>query len=198
MASTLRIATQADATAVQAIYAPIVENTFISFETETPTALEMAERIKKTLEFFPYLVCEHDSQVIGYAYAGKHRERAAYQWAADVTVYIHGDFRGGGVGRALYTALIAMLTGQGFYQAFAVIALPNAGSIGIHEAFGFKLVGVSTNIGYKMGAWHDVGVWQAQLQSLDLPPRPLIPFPEYSQTAGTISALDHAQNLLRL
>jgi phosphinothricin acetyltransferase len=198
MAAFIRVATPADAPAIQAIYGPIVENTIISFETEPPTVAEMAGRIQKTLEFFPYLACEYNGAVIGYVYAGKHRERAAYQWAVDVTAYIREDYRGKGVGKALYTALMAMLAGQGFYQAFAVIALPNAGSVGIHESFGFKPVGISTNIGYKMEGWHDVGVWQAPIQPLDLPPRPLQPFPEFIKTAGAAAALQKGTALLRL
>ena len=198
MAAFIRIATPEDAPAIQAIYAPIVENTIISFETEPPTVAEMAGRIKKTLDFFPYLVCEYNGEVIGYVYATKHRERAAYQWAADVSAYIREDFRGKGVGKALYTALKAMLAGQGFYHAYAGIALPNAASAALHEAVGFKPLGVYHQVGYKLGNWHDAGWWELQIQPLDLPPRPLQPFPEYAKTAGAAAALQVGNALLRL
>ena len=198
MSALIRIATLADAASIQAIYAPVVENTIISFETEPPTVAEMEGRIKKTLEFFPYLVCEHNNKVIGYVYATKHRERAAYQWAVDVTAYIQEDSRGKGIGKALYTALNAMLAGQGFYHAYAGIALPNAASVGLHESVGFKPLGVYRQVGYKVGAWHDVGWWELTLQPLELPPRPLMPFPEYARTAGAGAALAKGTALLRL
>jgi phosphinothricin acetyltransferase len=158
----------------------------------------MAGRIKKTLEFFPYLVCEYDGEVIGYVYATKHRERAAYQWAVDVTAYIREDYRGKGVGKALYTALNALLAGQGFYHAYAGIALPNAASVGLHEAVGFQPLGVYHRVGYKLDGWHDVGWWELQLQPLDLPPRPLQPFPGFLKTAGAAAALQKGTALLRL
>ncbi|MBN9391510.1 MAG: N-acetyltransferase [Chloroflexi bacterium] len=198
MAAFIRIATPEDAPAIQAIYAPVVENTIISFETEPPTVAEMAGRIQKTLEFFPYLVCESNGAVIGYVYATKHRERAAYQWAVDVTAYIREDYRGKGVGKALYTALKGMLAGQGFYHAYAGIALPNAASVGLHEAVGFKPLGVYQQVGFKLDGWHDVGWWELQLQPLDLPPRPLQPFPEFIKTAGAGTALQEGTALLRL
>lgn len=198
MAAFIRIATPEDAPALQAIYGPIVETTIISFETEPPTVAEMAGRIKKTLDFFPYLVCEYNGEVIGYVYASKHRERAAYQWAVDVTAYVREDYRGKGVGKALYTALKAMLAGQGFYHAYAGIALPNAASVGLHEAVGFKPLGVYHQVGYKLDNWHDVGWWELQLQPLDLPPRPLQPFPEFIKTAGAEAALQKGTALLRL
>lgn len=197
MATIIRIATPADAPAIQAIYAPVVENTIISFETEPPTVEEMAGRIKKTLEFFPYLACEYRGEVIGYVYATKHRERAAYQWAVDVTAYIREDFRGKGVGKALYTALKGLLAGQGFYHAYAGIALPNPASVGLHESVGFKPLGVYHQVGYKLGGWHDVGWWELQIQPLELPPRPLLPFPEFIKTAGAEAALREGAALLR-
>jgi phosphinothricin acetyltransferase len=103
-------------------------------------------------------------EVVGYAYASKHHERAAYQWSLDVSAYIDDRYRRQGIGRALYTSLFALLRLQGYYAAHAGITLPNAGSVGLHEALGFRPVGVYRSVGYKLGAWHDVGWWQLTLR----------------------------------
>ncbi|MBA4342737.1 MAG: GNAT family N-acetyltransferase [Methylibium sp.] len=161
----IRTATLDDAAAVAAIYGPVVEHTTISFETEPPDAAEMRSRIEKTLASLPWLVAEDAAgAVCGYAYASKHRERAAYQWSVDTTVYVREDMRGHGVGRALYGCLLPLLSELGYCQVFAGVALPNAGSVGLHEAVGFTPVGVYCNVGFKHGAWRDVGWWQKSLQ----------------------------------
>ncbi len=164
MSSKIHIGSEANAGAILAIYRPYVKNTIISFEFEEPALEEMRQRITNTLKKWPWLVCESDGQVAGYAYAGKHRERSAYQWGVDVTVYLNPVFHRKGIGRALYTSLLAVLRLQGFYKAYAGIALPNPASVGLHEAVGFKPVGVYHQAGYKLGAWHDVGWWQLSLQ----------------------------------
>ena len=163
MPSVIRLARSEDAGQIQAIYAPVVRDTAISFEVEIPDASEMRQRILSTLETHPWLVCEVDGRVLGYVYAGRHRARAAYQWATEVTVYIHADARRLGVGRALYSSLFQLLTLQGFRNLHAGITLPNEGSVGIHESMGFQLVGVYKEVGYKFGGWHDVGWWQLSL-----------------------------------
>lgn len=161
----IRMATPADAEDIQAIYAPIVQNTTISFELEPPTVEEMRERIVKTLAQLPWLVSEDDEgRVQGYVYASKHRERAAYQWSVDVTAYMREDARGKGLGKALYAELRRQLVELGYFQAFAGIALPNAASVALHESVGFKPIGVYRNVGHKHGAWRDVGWWQLELQ----------------------------------
>ena len=159
----LRVATTDDASAIQAIYAPIVLTTAISFEEEPPTVAEMAERIAVIGETYPYLVAERDGQVAGYAYGSQHRARPAYRHAVEVTVYVAEAGRGRGVGRTLYDALLPALTEGGFHMAYAGIALPNPGSIALHEAVGFKRIGVFSEIGFKFGRWHDVGWWQRRL-----------------------------------
>jgi L-amino acid N-acyltransferase YncA len=160
----IRLATIADAAAIQAIYAPVVRETPISFEFEPPAVEECERRIAKTLATFPWLVCEPDGTVRGYAYAGRHSERAAYQWSVDVSVYIHDRWRGKGLGRALYTSLFAMLRSLGYFNVYAGITLPNPGSVALHESMGMRPVGVYRHVGFKMGAWHDVGWWQGKLQ----------------------------------
>jgi L-amino acid N-acyltransferase YncA len=117
-------------------------------------------------------------QVNGYAYAGKHRERAAYRWSVDVTAYVRSDARGQGVGRRLYRALRHELVALGYFQAFAGIALPNAASVGLHESVGFTPVGVFRQVGFKRGAWHDVGWWQWSLRQVTrVVPNPAEPQP---------------------
>jgi len=155
-----------DSAACADIYAPYVRESAVSFEAEAPDAHEMAQRIERIGRTHPWLVAEQDGRVVGFAYAAPHRERAAYRWAADVTVYVHPDRHGRGVGRALYEHLLALLRDQRLHVACAGIALPNDASVGLHEALGFEPVGVYRKIGYKAGAWHDVGWWQLRL----LPP----------------------------
>ncbi len=194
MASTIRLATERDAGQVQAIYAPNVRDSAISFEVETPPVSEMRERIVETLRQYPWLVCERDGEVLGYVYASKHASRAAYQWSVDVSVYIHERRRRSGVGRALYTSLFKILRLQGFYNAYANayagITLPNEASVGLHEALGFRPVGVYRAVGYKLGAWHDVGYWRLALQELAKAPAP----PASVQLAQGYAARDAALN----
>lgn len=169
----IRVATLDDAAAIAAIYAPIVANTFISFETEPPGAEEIARRITSTLPALPWLVSvDARGEVDGYAYASRHRERAAYQWSVDTTVYVRADRQRQGVGRALYDALLPMLRDLGYCNAFAGVALPNDGSVALHESAGFRALGVFRRAGYKLGGWRDVGWWQLQLRADDEPRRP--------------------------
>ena len=169
----IRFATPSgDAGAVQAIYAPFCENSPVSFETAPPTVDEMHGRMAKVLERLPWLVCVSDDAIAGFAYASPHRERSAYQWSVDVAVYIHDGFRRRGVGRALYTALFALLRRQGYYNVYAGITLPNPGSVGLHRSFNFQPVGVYENVGFKCGEWQDVGWWALALQAPSPHPAP--------------------------
>jgi L-amino acid N-acyltransferase YncA len=172
MTTIIRLATSADAPGVQAIYAPVVRETAISFELEPPTVEEIRQRIVKTLERWLWLVCERRGDILGYVYAGQHRTRPAYQWSVDVSVYVHASARRLGVGQALYHALFSLLALQGFYQAYAGITLPNLASVRLHESLGFQPVGVYRAVGYKLGAWHDVGWWQLTLKERVTPPKP--------------------------
>lgn len=175
-AETLRLATPRDAAAIHGIYAPNVRDTFVSFELEVPPVDEIERRIAATLRRFPWLVLEDGEGVAGYAYAVEHCERAAYQWAVDVSCYVHERSRRRGVARRLYQALFRVLARQGFTNAFAGIALPNAASVGLHEAVGFEALGRYRDVGYKLGAWHDT-VWMqrrlAGAPAAPAPPRPL-------------------------
>jgi phosphinothricin acetyltransferase len=169
----IRMAGVGDAAAMAAIYRPYVTEAVTSFELEPPDAAEMARRIEVVLALAPWLVALDDTGVpIGYAYASRHAERAAYRWSLDTTVYVRqGDHRRG-VGRALYGALFPLLRLQGFYVAHAGVTLPNTASVGLHESFGFLPVGVYPAVGWKLGAWRDVGWWQLPLQERPETPAP--------------------------
>jgi phosphinothricin acetyltransferase len=151
----VRVATTADSPAIAAIYGPIVATTTISFELEPPSPAEIARRVHAAQAPFPWLVAD-DGAVLGYAYAAEHRTRAAYRWSVDVSVYVAEHARGRGIATQLYRALFALLAEQGYYNAFAGIALPNDASVGLHRALGFEPVGVYRNVGYKHGLWCDV------------------------------------------
>ncbi len=199
MAAKIRLATEADAPAVQAIYAPYVQNTAISFERDSPDVETMRERIHKGLTAFPWLVCGTGAgDIAGYVYATKHRERAAYQWSVDVTVYIDPHFHRLGIGRGLYTSLFQLLRMQGFYHAYAGVTLPNDGSVGLHTALGFQPVGVYQGVGYKLGTWHDVSWWSLLLQPLPDKPAAPRPLPDILNEPEWQTALTVGLSLVRL
>ncbi|HEY0735234.1 MAG TPA: arsinothricin resistance N-acetyltransferase ArsN1 family B [Herpetosiphonaceae bacterium] len=193
---TIREATPDDAAQIQAIYAPIVSTTMISFELEPPSADEMRRRILHTRPALPWLVCER-AGILGYAYASQHRSRAAYQWSVDVSVYVHEQARRMHIGRALYTSLFKLLALQGFFNAYAGIALPNPASVGIHESLGFVPVGVYRGVGYKLGAWHDVGWWQLALQPRTDDPTPPRTLDDVRGSAGWDAAIRAGVGLIR-
>jgi phosphinothricin acetyltransferase len=161
-----------DAAACAAIYAPHVESGAVSFEERAPEAGEMAARIERYGASHAWLVTEREGLVTGYAYATAFNERAAYRWSTSVSVYVAEDARGQGVGRALYLALFERLRERGFRMACAGITLPNAASVGLHESLGFELVGVNREIGWKQGAWRDVGWYQLELAPAGEAPPP--------------------------
>lgn len=152
-----------DAAACAAIYAPHVENSPVSFEEEAPSAGEMAARIERYGSSHAWLVAEREGRVIGYAYATPFNERPAYRWSTFVSVYVAADARGEAVGRRLYEVLFEHLRERGFRTACAGITLPNEASEALHGRLGFGLVGVNRAIGWKQGAWRDVGWYQLEL-----------------------------------
>jgi len=152
-----------DGDACAAIYAPHVEGSAVSFEERPPDAAELAARIARYGSSHAWLVAEREGRVVGYAYATAFNERPAYRWSASVSVYVAEEARGVGVGRALYEALFDRLRERGFRMACAGITLPNEASAGLHESLGFEQVGVNREIGWKEGAWRDVGWFQLEL-----------------------------------
>lgn len=173
---------QADAERVAEIYRPAVESSVASFEEVAPSAAEMAARMRATLERLPWLVADLDADVAGYAYAGPHRPRAGYRWSADISVYVDRERQGGGIGRALYAELLALLRRQRYVNAYAGITLPNAASVRLHEAIGMRRIGVYERVGFKFGVWHDVAWYGLRLAEPDAAPPEPIPLPEL--TAG--------------
>ena len=169
MTRMVRSAGPADAAAIAEIYRPYVTDSCVSFELEPPDEAEMARRVEKVIEWAPWLVCEVDGRVVGYAYASRHRERAAYQWSVEVSAYVRPEVQRGGIARLLYDELFAFLVRQGFYSAFAGITLPNDASVAFHLSMGFTLVGVFHKIGFKHGRWHDVGWYERALQAAGVP-----------------------------
>jgi L-amino acid N-acyltransferase YncA len=162
----LRFAAPADAAQIAAVYSPFCLETAVSFETAAPDEGKMRERISALAERYPWLVAVSETgDVLGYAYAGKHRERAAYRWSVDFTAYLAPEAKRRGIGTALYRALMKICQSLGYYRAFAGITLPNEASVRLHEKIGFRAIGVYRRVGFKLGRWHDVGWW-----SLDLLP----------------------------
>lgn len=154
----IRNAQVEDAANLVAIYAPYVEKTAITFETQVPAVEDFKNRIKKTMKKFPYLVAIEEGQIVGYAYASTYYARAAYDWTVELSVYVQKEARGKGVGTLLYTALEEELTTRGFKNFLACIALPNPASIALHEKRGYEQVAHFKKVGYKFGTWHDI-VW---------------------------------------
>jgi L-amino acid N-acyltransferase YncA len=154
-----------DAAACAAIYAPSVSAGVASLEERAPEPGEFADRIRAVQRIHPWLVAEIDETVVGYAYASRHHERAAYRWSADVTVYISAAHHRRGIARALYEPLFELIARQNIYEACAGITLPNDASVGLHEALGFRPVGVYRDIAYKFGQWRSVGWWQKTLRA---------------------------------
>jgi L-amino acid N-acyltransferase YncA len=194
----IRGATGFDAAQVAAIYAPSVTDSATSFELDAPGPDEMERRIVRTLERFPWLVCERDGQVLGFVRAGRFRERAAYQWSAETSAYVRSDVRRSGVARALCTAILEMLALQGYYNAYAAIALPNLASVALHESMGFTPVGVFRSTGYKLGAWHDVGWWQRTLKPHRMSPTVPRPYPAIAGSGEWAAIVEDAVRLLCL
>ena len=173
----IRLAVPADAPALLASSAQYIE-TGITFEYQLPSREEFARRIRTFGEAYPYLVWEEKGQILGYAYAHRQAERAAYQWNAELSVYLDRDHTGAGRGRRLYTALMELLRLQGMRTVYGVVTLPNEQSEGLHRSLGFRLMGVQRSTGYKDGAWRDVAWFEKAIAPYDPDPAPLRPFPQ--------------------
>ena len=190
MSVLIRLAVPDDGPALADIYRPAVTDSSISFELEPPDGEEMARRVLRLLERTPWLVWESDGKVLGYAYASPHRDRAAYQWSVEVSAYVHAQARRLGVARTLYTSLFAALVVQGFRNAYAGITLPNPGSVGFHTAMGFTPIGIYRGIGYKHGAWHDVGWFERPLAPRGVDPPLPVPLSKCRDQEAFRNALD--------
>lgn len=167
----IRAAAGEDCAAIAAIYAPYVENSIISFETEAPDAAAMRARFEAGGDLYPRLAAEDEAgALVGYAYASPFRPRPAYRYTVETTVYVRQGLHRRGIGAALYRPLLAILEAQGFTQAFGAITLPNPASIALHERLGFTRAGTYEKVGWKQDGWWDVGLWQRPLAPATIPP----------------------------
>ena len=196
MSLTIRTATAADGPALAAIYAPYT-GTPLTFESPAPTAEEFTKRLTAVLEQYPYLVCERDGRPIGYAYAHRYRERAAYDWDAELSVYLEPGSTGGGLGRALYGALLDILRLQGYVNIYGTVSVPNLPSERLHESLGFELVYVDVKTGWKLGAWRDLAFYRLQLRPWAAEPAPVTPFPALDGAEVLSICRRHAEEIGR-
>ena len=171
---TVRFATEVDAARLLAVYGQYID-TSITFEYGLPTEAAFAARIRDITRHWPYLICEEDGQAAGYAYAHPAREREAYGWYVELSIYLDRSRTGRGLGRRLYGLLLDILRAQGVKTAMGCVTLPNPASEALHAALGFKRIGVSPRAGYKNGAWHDVIWFEKPLAPYDVPPSPTVP-----------------------
>lgn len=177
----LRLATIADADGLLEIYAPFVSDTSVTFETTLPDRFSFGKRIIQYLEFCPWLVCESGGKVVGYAYASRYREREAYQWSVECSVYVDPSFMRLGIASILYKTLFSILQRQGFRNVYAVINLPNDRSVALHEGLGFRHFATYEQVGYKLGHWKNVGWWRLVLNEFNPAPDPPVSFSELNK-----------------
>jgi L-amino acid N-acyltransferase YncA len=174
----IRLAKTTDAPGILAIYAPYIRNTSFTFETEVPSIEEFGKRISHYLIDYPWLVYEINGEVAGYAYAARYRERTAYQWSVESSVYIHDDHQRKGIAKQLYTTLFELLKRQGFTNVYAVINLPNDKSVAFHEMLGFNYFATYEKVGWKLGQWKNVGWWRLVINQFTDDPQNPIKFSE--------------------
>lgn len=177
----IRFASEKDSTALLQIYEQYI-HTPITFEYVLPTAEEFGARIKNIIQDYPYLVWEEEGRPAGYAYAHRQMERAAYQWNAELSVYVDRDYLSRGIGRSLYEKLMEILRLQGVRNVYGVVTLPNEKSEGLHRSLGFQLLGIHRGTGYKCGRWHDVGWFGKQILAQDGEPAPFLPFSQLERS----------------
>ena len=185
----IRIARPDDAEAIHDIYTPSVLHGVETFENDLPGVEAMRGRIVSRLQHYPWLVWEDAGRVLAYAYASRFRERAAYDWIAETSIYVHADARRRGIARRLYGVLLDAMRLQGLNQAVGVTTLPGESSVAMHDTMGFTPAGVWRSSGYKLGQWWDVGVWQKELQPPATPPTPIIPFASLREGAAWTALL---------
>lgn len=191
----LRPAVPEDAGELLSIYRPYVEHTAVTFEYAVPTPAQFTQRVRDTLATHPYLVAEAEGTLLGYAYAAPFHPRAAYQWAAETTIYLRQDQRGWGLGRRLYGALEALLTAQNVLNCNACIALPQAedatltqASVRFHQRMGYTLVGQFHQVGYKFDRWYHMVWMEKALGTHTVPPAPFLPFPQIAEQVPALLA----------
>ncbi len=193
----IRFATSEDAEAILELYAEYIKNTRVTFEIEVPTVTAFRERMERITVQFPWLVCEIDGDIAGYAYASKHGERAAYRWSADLSVYINEKYHRKGVATALYKAVLAILKRQGYYTVYAGVSTPNPKSEAFHEAFGFRNLGEFQKVGYKLGQWCGVAWYELPLAEYGKEPEEPVSIADLLLQKDCADVLSEAEDTVR-
>ena len=194
----IRTAGKRDAKQLLAIYAPYVRNSAVTFEYNVPSVRNFSERIIDYMKTYPWLVCEHEGDIIGYAYASAYRERAAYQWNCECSVYVEKKYQRNGIAKILYSTLFDLLRQQGFVRVYAVITSPNPASIRFHEAADFKKFAIYRKVGYKLGRWHDVQWMELQLNELEDNPVKPVAFSKIKNAAAIENIIERANGRVYL
>ena len=179
--NSIRLASEADAAAILGIYKHYVAETSISFECAVPSISELKKRIRNITTVYPYLVCVSEGKIIGYTYAHRYQERAAYQWNAELSVYVDQANMHRGIGKALYASLIEILKLQNIQNLYGIVALPNENSVKLHEYFGFHQMGVFQKTGYKNGIWRDVMLAEKSIGNHEADPKPIVSIKDINQ-----------------
>lgn len=175
-----QFATENDAYELLEIYKQYID-TSITFEYDLPSKVEFQNRIKEYSEIYPYFVCREKGKCVGFVYAHRAQERAAYQWNAELSVYIDKNYCGKGLGVKLYEMMVEILAIQGVKTLYGLVTTPNPKSVKLHESTGFKLSGTYHNTGFKAGKWCDVLLFEKQIGDYDVPPKPIIPVQKLDQ-----------------
>lgn len=193
----IRMVNENDAAEILKIYAKYIKDTVITFEYEVPTIDEFKDRIRKIYKDYPYLVCTLDEKIIGYAYSYRHKERAAYQWNVEFSVYIDNEYLRHGLGKVFYTALIEISKLQNIQNIYAGVTSNNVNSEKLHEYFGFKKLGVYHKTGYKFGKWHDVAWFEKSINEDYSEPKPLISIKDIDEDLVN-EIIDKCSKLIKL
>lgn len=193
----IRLATRDDSASILRIYAPYITDTVITFEYTVPTITEFKERMAHIQVSYPWLVCEVDNAIAGYAYASRFREREAYKWSVDFAIYIDPEYQGKNIGKALYYALSEALKLQGYYNAYAGVTIPNVKSEGLHESFGFHSIGTYHKVGYKFGDWHDVRWYEINLKEHEKSPELPKTIDTICNTKEFIAIMENAERMIK-
>ena len=180
MAKIIRLATAEDTEEIRAIYAHYIDQS-VTFECILPTVEQFQERIENILRIYPYLVAEKEEKIIDYTYTHRFRDRQAYDWSVECSIYLHPLARGMGLGKILYSALMKLLALQNIQMAYACVTMPNIPSEALHQSVGFRAVAQMPNAGYKAGAWRDVKWYAKEIGDFPLEPKAVVPLKETEQ-----------------
>jgi phosphinothricin acetyltransferase len=199
MNATIRLAERRDVPGILEIYTPFILNTAVTFEEIVPDEESFWKRIQEIMTELPFLVCEIDRRIAGYAYASAYRSRASYRWSKEVSVYVHPDFHRKRVANALYTSLHELVRFQGIANLLAIITMPNESSVAFHEHFGYVKCGEFSKVGYKLNEWQNVGWFELFLQDATEPPKErILPLNEITGLPIFEEALQHGMEKLKL